>query len=277
MVTGCQGRRTMITRKRGSSTLTVFSGETRINQLLIKEISENSWPPSPSRGEGWDEGGKAKQNNPSPSPLYLAKFQRSQVPHLALPRLCKTSGARVVKILKVPIKENPLKIASWFFAFLLGALLVYAYHQIPPLCDSQIPFHLSARFIHQAGVETGIQSPSGAVLADYRSLDLFALGSLFFAALLTLILLFNAAPWSKILFPVFWGWAGMGMALGIGFLGLFYGSNFLDYEPLAFWAVPSQARVNGALILTLGALLSLGGLFLLLIKWVQTSEDSRER
>ncbi len=67
------------------------------------------------------------------------------------------------------------------------------------------------------------------------------------------------------------------MVLGLGFLSLKSGSNFLDYEALAAWAQPSRARLDGALILLAGTLLSLGGLGAIAIRWVRTPEGSSGR
>jgi hypothetical protein len=172
-----------------------------------------------------------------------------------------------------------LKSASWFFTLFLGATLYSACSQLPSPeeSSSSLSSHVSMRYTQQSKTETGIQSPVGAVLADYRGFDLLAAGSLFFAALLFLFLFFAKPSGIKTFFPIFLGVGGLALALGVGFLSILQGSNFLDYEALASWVYSPRARLDGALILTGGVLLGSGGFLLMAIQWIQSKEGLSER
>ena len=168
-----------------------------------------------------------------------------------------------------------MRIASWFFTLLLGFLLFYACSQLPP--PGGADSHISIRYVQKSETETGIRSPVGAVLADYRGFDLLAVGSLFFGATLCLFLFFPESSRLGAWFPTLLGLIGFATALALGFLSLLHGSNFLDYEVLANWTVSSRARLDGALILTGSALLGLGGFLLLAIRWTKIPEGPGER
>ncbi len=168
-----------------------------------------------------------------------------------------------------------MRIASWFFTPLLGFLLFYTCSQLPP--PDSTASHISIRYVQKSETETGIRSPAGAVLADYRGFDLLATGSLFFASALCLFLFFPGSSRLEAWFPTLLGLMGFAAALALGFLSLFHGSNFLDYEALTNCVESPQARLDGALILTGSALLGLGGFLLLAIRWTKAPEGPGER
>ncbi|HUO58385.1 MAG TPA: hypothetical protein VMV05_09460 [bacterium] len=167
-----------------------------------------------------------------------------------------------------------MKIASWLFALLLGAVLFYACAQWDSSGDSLhlLANHVSPRYV-QSFPETGIASSMGAVLADYRGFDLMAISLLFLAATLVILLYFQKPPHPGQAFPLVLWLAGFGALLGLGFLCLPQGSNFLDFEALAAWTSSARARPDGALILTGGALLCLGAFLTLALRWLQTPGD----
>jgi len=169
-----------------------------------------------------------------------------------------------------------LRNASWFFALSLGALLFYAASQIPAEGDSPLTMHLATRYLQKSGAETGIQSPASAVAEDYRGFDLFTAGILFSLSALTLLIFSPGAPRFTIVFPVLFCGGGVLLTLALGFFCLFHGSNFLDYEALGIGGDP-LARVHGALLLMGGVLLSLGGLFLMVIQGARKSEGLGDR
>jgi hypothetical protein len=171
-----------------------------------------------------------------------------------------------------------LKSASWFFTLLLGTFLFYAFTLLPPPRDSQsiLSVHVSARYAESGEAETGIHSQTGAILADYRGFDLAAAAVLFTLSAFGILLFFNGAAKSFPLVPaLLWQGGGALLVLGVGFLCLLNGSNFLDYEALASWAHPFRVRMDGALILTGGALLSLGGLVSLFVRRIRAPEGSK--
>jgi hypothetical protein len=173
-----------------------------------------------------------------------------------------------------------LKTASWFLTLLLAGLLVYAFAQVPTRSDpsSALSSHLTLRYQQRCAAETGIPSQLEAVLADYRSFDLLAVTVLFSTAALGLLFFFHRPPSFGMLFLSYLGLGlGLWMVIGVGFLSLKAGSNFLDYEALANWAPPAQARWDGALILLTGSLLSLGGLLAITLWWTRTPEGDRGR
>ncbi len=190
----------------------------------------------------------------------------------------KSQPARIGRILL--IKGIPLKTASWFLTLLLAGLLVYAFGQVPSKQDasSALSSHLTLRYQQRCGAETGISSPPEAVLADYRSFDLLAVAVLFSSVALVILLFFSRPPSLGVLSSTYL-WLGLGGAiiLGLGFLSLKVGSNFLDYEALAAWAPPAQARVEGAVILLVGALISLSGLLAITLRWSRSPEGSNGR
>src|SRR5258708_8949604 len=168
-----------------------------------------------------------------------------------------------------PSKENPLRIASWFFTLLLGVVLFYACAQLPALAatSSSLTSHVSNRYTQRSQEETGIRSPTGAVMGDYRGFDLLTTGSLFFTSALALFLFFPGSSRLSAWFPALLGLVGFFAALGLGFCSLLFGNNFLDYEALASWVESARARPEGAVILTGGVLLELGGYLLLALRW----------
>lgn len=170
-----------------------------------------------------------------------------------------------------------MKIASWLLSLLLAGLLVYSFAQVPPT-DSIRVLHVASRYQQRSEMETGIRSKAGAIAADYRSMDLFAVGVLFSTAALCLFFFFNNPPRVLDLFPGFpLLILGVVITLGTGFLCLFKGSNFLDYEGLVCWVGPVNAHADGALALLGGALLSLGALLMLALKWLRSPGGSSGR
>jgi hypothetical protein len=177
-------------------------------------------------------------------------------------------------------KEQPLKTASWILTPLLAVLLIYTFAQAPSPGGgpSALSNHIANRYQQRSGAETGIHSPEGAVLADYRSFDLFAVAILFSTAAFGILFLFrNPQPFVSLFFPFLCLSLGALFVLGVGFLSLKSGSNFLDYEALAFWVEPARARLDGALILLAGTFLSLAGLLAMVIRWSRTPEGSSGR
>ncbi len=173
-----------------------------------------------------------------------------------------------------------MKTASWCLALLLAGFLVYAFALVPPPGEpnAALSIHVTSRYQQRAEAETGIHSQTGAVLADYRSFDLLALSLLFSACACSVLFCFTHLPKFFSIFPALL-WLGLGalFTLGMGFLCLQQGSNFLDYEALARWFNPPQARLEGALVLMGGSLLSLGGMLALFIRWIRTPEGSGGR
>jgi hypothetical protein len=173
-----------------------------------------------------------------------------------------------------------LKKTAWILSLLLAVLLVFAFAQVPEPGKPSLALstHITARYQQRGEMETGIHSQAGAVLADYRSFDLLAAVLLFSTAALAILLFFNHPPSFTALFPSpYLLVLGVLSALGVGFLCLQTGSNFLDFEALASWVTPPHARLDGALILLGGALLSFGGLLTLLIGWIRMPEGSSGR
>lgn len=169
-----------------------------------------------------------------------------------------------------------MKTASWLLTLLLAGLLVHALSLVPPPGpDSPLSTHVETRYQQSSLMETGIPSPVWAVLADYRSLDLFILAVLFFASALGLLFFFSPSP--RLLLPVLLLGAGMFLALGLGFLSLQTGSNFLDYEVWAHWVTAAKARGTGSLVLLAGVLLCLGGLVLMGTRLRHLPEGSHGR
>ncbi len=158
-----------------------------------------------------------------------------------------------------------MKTASWFLTLLLAGVLVYAFAQVPP-SDSLRSLHIASRYQDRFQMETGIPSRAVAIAADYRSTDLLAVAVLFSTAGLCLLFFPDKQHWEGI-FPAFLlAFLGVFLSLGMGFLCLAHGSNFLDYEGLVSWLGPLHARLGGALILLGGTLLSLGGLW---VSWAR--------
>ncbi len=185
----------------------------------------------------------------------------------------KSQPARIGRLLL--IKGIPLKTASWFLTLLLAGILVYAFGQVPTREKSSSPLssHLTLRYQQRCEVETGIHSPVEAVLADYRSFDLLAVGILFSTAALAIFFFFHHPPSFGVLLSSYM-WFGLGVLvlLGLGFLSLRAGSNFLDYESLVSWAEPARARWDGSLVLLAGTLLCFGGLLSIVLRWIWTPE-----
>jgi hypothetical protein len=177
-------------------------------------------------------------------------------------------------------KEQPLKTASWILTPVLAGFLFYAFSQvpIPNGGPSALSNHIASRYQERSGAETGIGSPWGAVLADYRSFDLLAAAVLFSTAALGVLFLFHhSRPFAALFLPLLCLGLGVLLVLGVGFLSLKTGSNFLDYEALAFWAGPARARLDGALIILAGTFLALAGLLATAIRWSRTPEGSSGR
>ncbi len=160
-----------------------------------------------------------------------------------------------------------MKTASWFLTLLLAGVLAYSFAQVPP-SDSLRSLHIASRYQDRSEMETGISSRTGAIAADYRSTDLLAVAALFSTASLCLLLFSDKQPWEGALPASLLVFLGALLTLGMGFLCFVHGGNFLDYEWLAAWVGPLHARVNGALALFGGTLLSFGGLLMLALhRW----------
>lgn len=162
-----------------------------------------------------------------------------------------------------------MKKASWVFTLFLGVLLFYACTLLPQARDPAAPvsMHVSSRFLERGQAETGFTSLEAAILADYRSFDLFLLGFIFFTSALLAVLLHLTE--SRNLRPSL-AWALVGSALGalvlagVGLYCLKGGSNFLDYEPFTALTKPAWARMGGAALLALGCAFTLScNLFLM--------------
>jgi hypothetical protein len=167
-------------------------------------------------------------------------------------------------------KEGNLKNLSWITALGLGVLLYYAL-AFPPSSS-----HVSLRYSQSAPAETGISSVAGAVAGDYRGFDLLLAG-LLIATAVPVILLFFKNPKPVFSLPLLLWLGGTFLVLGLGFWTLAHGANFLDYEPLAAKVGSLQARPRGALLLTSGVLLNLGGLILLFLQYFIAPRGSHER
>ena len=167
-----------------------------------------------------------------------------------------------------------MKNAFWLLALAFAGLLVFAFSQVPPAdLHSTLSVHVESRYQQKSPAETGISSPTLAVLADYRGLNLWAAAILFCAAALAIFLFFPHPSRSFSLLPsLLCLGVGALLLLGIGFWGLRQGMNFLDYEALAAWSQPAQARAEGAFLLLLGSALSLGGLLMLAAHWFYGGE-----
>src|SRR5260221_3319156 len=115
--------------------------------------------------------------------------------------------------------ERHLKKASWFLILFLGAIFYDACTHLPSPGDSSLNLssHISIRYTQQSKAETGIQSPTGAVLGDYRAFDLLAAGSLLGVATLSLFLFFPAGSRLGTFFSTFLGLGGIALALRFGF------------------------------------------------------------
>jgi hypothetical protein len=174
-------------------------------------------------------------------------------------------------------KDLNLKTASWLLSLLLAFFLAYSFGQVPT-DDSNRSLHIASRYQQRAETETGIHSRAGAIGADYRSMDLLAVATLFTLAAFCIPLFFNNPPTLFESFPAFLLLVvGALLTLGMGFLCYLKGSNFLDYEGLASLTDPLKARLDGALALFGGALLSLGGLLVLWVSWLRSQGGSGAR
>lgn len=173
-----------------------------------------------------------------------------------------------------------MKTLSWILSFLLAVLLFFAFRQIPSPREGYniLSTHIGSRYQQRSEAETGIHSPVGAVLADYRGFDLLSCGFLFFLAGLGILFFFPQQPRFE---PRLLGYGvlslGLLLVLGLGFFCIWGGSDFLDYEALTLYFPSTRARLDGALILLGGVLLSLGGLGLVWIRWFLTPEGTSGR
>jgi hypothetical protein len=172
-----------------------------------------------------------------------------------------------------------MKTASWFLALILAATLLYGDRLLPKPGEeiSLITQHVSLRFVRQCGQETGLPQALPAVLADYRSFDLFTIILLLtLAALFCLWLLISKGKVPR-LGNILFSLAGLGWVLFLGLAFLFYGSNFLDYEPLSAFFKPELARPAGMLCLALGFLLALAGALAAFLRSLrEAQEDFRD-
>lgn len=170
-----------------------------------------------------------------------------------------------------------MKTLSWFLTLILACFLVYTFAQVPA-DPSAVGSHIASRYLSRGQAETGISSVLGAVLADYRSVDLLAAALLFSTTALVVLLFYSAPPKaSSFLLAALCLGLGTFLALGLGFGALLRDSNFLDYEALAAWVASPRARLDGALMLSAGALLNLAGMLMLWIRCDRSSEGSSGR
>ncbi len=157
-----------------------------------------------------------------------------------------------------------MRILSWGFTVLLGAVLLYACVQFPHPSDpsSTLSLHVSSRFTDSALKETGLAGVP-AVLGDYRSFDLLVLAFLFFtSALLGLVVLYGEKPLAfnrPALLGLFIAFLGVGLDLTVGTYCFYRGGNFLDYEPWVLLFKPGTARWVGSGVLGLGTALAFLG------------------
>lgn len=169
-----------------------------------------------------------------------------------------------------------MKKASILLTALLGLVLLYNFAQAPVSRAAHLrQTHVAKRYQKDSLAETGLKSPTLAVAADYRALDLVLVTLLFSAAAWTLLLFFPQRPKGFTLFlPLALGFLGLLIPFAIGAAALLKGNNFLDFEALAAWTPAAQARSQGALLLGAGALLALGGLLTLGVRWTKPREGS---
>lgn len=158
---------------------------------------------------------------------------------------------------------------SWVAVLVLGGLL-YGALSFPPTSS-----HVALRYTQSAQAETGNSSILGAVAGDYRGFDLLLVGLLLSTAVMTFLLFLSKSP--KPVLPLLLWLAGTFLILGLGFWTLGHGANFLDYEPLAASVGSLRARPQGALLLTTGVLLNLGGFVLLFLQGFVIPPRSHER
>lgn len=172
-----------------------------------------------------------------------------------------------------------MKKAALLLTALLGLVLLYNFAQAPVSRAAALrQTHVAKRYQKDSLAETGLKSPALAVVADYRALDLVLLTLLFGAAAWTLLLFFPQRPKGLALFvPLTLGFLGLLIPFAVGTAALLKGDNFLDFEALAAWVPAFQARSQGAFLLGAGALLSLGGLLTLGVRWTKPREGSHGR
>jgi hypothetical protein len=154
-----------------------------------------------------------------------------------------------------------MKNASWLLALLLAVILIYGDNLLPKPGEevSLLTQHVSFRYTRQCAQETGLSQALPAVLADYRSFDLLAVSLLLSLAALFCLWSLDSRGQAPRPGPFLFSLAGLALGLGLGMVTLICGSNFLDYEPLAAYFKPEQARPAGMLVLALGFLLALAG------------------
>ncbi len=170
-----------------------------------------------------------------------------------------------------------MKTASWLLSLLLAGLLLYAFAQAPAR-DGLLSLHVASRYQQRSEAETGIHSKAGAVAVDYRSMDLLSAAALLFTAALCVLLFFSHPPRALDPAPaLLLVLLGLLLALGTGSFCAANGSNFLDYEGLASWTGPWRARPEGAWALLGGALATLGGFLLIVVRCLRTPGGSGGR
>lgn len=144
-----------------------------------------------------------------------------------------------------------MKTVSWFLAGFFALAFAWSLSQMPLPGDPTAPLsvHVSARYAAQSGMETGFSTPLPAVLGDYRSFDLVLLSLLAVGACL---LRWGIArepdshppPLQSLVFVLCL--LGSLAVLALGFLSLYKGCRFLDYECWVQFTSPLKARVWGA-------------------------------
>lgn len=150
---------------------------------------------------------------------------------------------------------------------LLALALFNAFSRVPL---DPAPGHLAPRYAASAA-ETHIASPLLAILGDYRGFDLVVLCVLLGVTGMVLSLLpKKPRPGLAFLLVIL----GVGGALGLGWLELAQGSNFLDHEALAHWVDPLEARWKGVFWLTWAVGLTLLGTVL---AWMRREDGEGPR
>jgi hypothetical protein len=168
-----------------------------------------------------------------------------------------------------------MKTASWLLTLLLAAVLLYGDGLLPKPGGeaSLVTQHASLRFTRQCAQETGLAQALPAVLADYRSFDLFAVSFLLSLAALFCLGSVESQGKTRNLGSLLFSLAGLAWILFLGTACLVCGNNFLDFEPLAVFFKPTLARPAGMLCLALGFLAALAGALAAFLKSLRNARE----